>query len=533
MKRTPLHLSLTYALVAATWILGSDLFVSWLTPGDDYVFTTWQMGKGLLFVSFTTLLLYFLARNYQKRLLIQQNEYRYLFYQNPNPMWVYDLETRGFLRVNQAAVESYGYALSEWETLTLYDIRPAEERALLDESIGRQDKQYANSGVWRHRRKNGEVFFAQIYSQPIEFHGKKARLVVAIDVDKAEEATRQNQQLIEEIKQREAFLNSILQNINEVIWSRHVNEPDLMFMSPATVLHFGYTPEEIIADPGLVARRVHPEDLDRAKRHFSKIKEIGYHAIAYRYQHPDGTERTIYDRARLTRDQDQQPDVVYGVSTDITQLRRLNYEVRLTRQHLATLINSSDDPMVLFDQDLQVQTANQAFYQLLQAHFALPSFTAFEQLAEKMSPEAVDFWHKKLARGLQGQAVQAKIPKAFVIPGALEFQINFQPVEDRGEVVGVACFARDTSAERRRENQILWQNRKLREIAFSQSHHVRPDLANLKALLELIDYDDLNHPQNRPLMARMQVIAERLDGVIHQIVASIYELEQNATAPDQ
>src|SRR6185369_4927791 len=54
-------------------------------------------------------------------------QYRLLFESNPHPMWVYDLENRRFLAVNNAAVERYGYSRAEFLTITINDIRPVED----------------------------------------------------------------------------------------------------------------------------------------------------------------------------------------------------------------------------------------------------------------------------------------------------------------------------------------------------------------------------------------------------------------------
>src|SRR5438093_10652785 len=59
--------------------------------------------------------------------------YRLWFDNNPQPMWVYDLDSLAFLAVNDAAVDHYGYTRTEFLRLTIKDIRPPEDvAALLD-----------------------------------------------------------------------------------------------------------------------------------------------------------------------------------------------------------------------------------------------------------------------------------------------------------------------------------------------------------------------------------------------------------------
>src|SRR4029077_12288347 len=67
-----------------------------------------------------------------------EERYRTLFESNPNPMWVYDLETLSFLAVNAAAVRHYGYSQGEFLTMTLKDIRPSEEVPRLMEDLGKE-----------------------------------------------------------------------------------------------------------------------------------------------------------------------------------------------------------------------------------------------------------------------------------------------------------------------------------------------------------------------------------------------------------
>ena len=55
--------------------------------------------------------------------------YRLLFDDNPQPMWVYDLDTLAFLAVNDAAVYRYGYTRAEFLCMTIKDLRPPADSA--------------------------------------------------------------------------------------------------------------------------------------------------------------------------------------------------------------------------------------------------------------------------------------------------------------------------------------------------------------------------------------------------------------------
>src|SRR5215208_4338508 len=68
-----------------------------------------------------------------------EREYRLLFDENPNPMWVCDTETFRFLAVNEAAIEKYGYTREEFLAMTILDIRPEEDHEELKAIVSGND----------------------------------------------------------------------------------------------------------------------------------------------------------------------------------------------------------------------------------------------------------------------------------------------------------------------------------------------------------------------------------------------------------
>ena len=112
-----------------------------------------------------------------------EERYRLLFDSSPQAMWVFDAETLRFLAVNDAAVKRYGYSRDEFLRMTVLDIRPPEETPGLNERLNRLSEGAAPSAnVWRHRKSNGELMDVEVTSHAIELSGRKARLVVSIDV---------------------------------------------------------------------------------------------------------------------------------------------------------------------------------------------------------------------------------------------------------------------------------------------------------------------------------------------------------------
>ena len=107
-----------------------------------------------------------------------------LFKASPLPMWVYDVETLDILEVNRAAEQRYGYTRSEFLSLTLRELRPAEDVPKFLE-LTTELPHFDRSGPWRHRTKDGTVIQVLINSHSIRYGPRKARLVIAEDPDQA------------------------------------------------------------------------------------------------------------------------------------------------------------------------------------------------------------------------------------------------------------------------------------------------------------------------------------------------------------
>ncbi|HEU4799129.1 MAG TPA: PAS domain S-box protein [Gemmatimonadales bacterium] len=109
-------------------------------------------------------------------------QYRLLFEANPNPMWVYDLETLRFLAVNDAATRSYGYSRDEFLGMTIKDIRPIEEVPRLVASLESSGAPGAARSTWRHRTRDGSRLDVEIVGSPLRFRDRPAELILAHDV---------------------------------------------------------------------------------------------------------------------------------------------------------------------------------------------------------------------------------------------------------------------------------------------------------------------------------------------------------------
>ena len=109
-----------------------------------------------------------------------EERYRQLFDNNPQPMWVHDVETLRFLAVNKAAIRVYGFSRQRFLQMTTNDLRAPLEDAGQSDLVPLDPRR--GTVVQRHRGEAGELREVELSSHEIEFEGHKARLVCATDV---------------------------------------------------------------------------------------------------------------------------------------------------------------------------------------------------------------------------------------------------------------------------------------------------------------------------------------------------------------
>lgn len=115
-------------------------------------------------------------------LLESEEKYRFLFANNPQPMFIYDLETLDFIEVNKSAVNHYGYSREEFLSMSIKDIRPQEDVPALLEDIENSKAITSSIHGWRHLKKNGELIFVEVTSVLLLSNGRQARQILVNDV---------------------------------------------------------------------------------------------------------------------------------------------------------------------------------------------------------------------------------------------------------------------------------------------------------------------------------------------------------------
>ncbi|HSO31460.1 MAG TPA: PAS domain S-box protein, partial [Labilithrix sp.] len=150
-----------------------------------------------------------------------EERYRAFFESSPLPTVVFDVETRRFLEVNEAAVEHYGFTRDELLAGRLDDLWLPEDAADRAAELAATSGPVDIGEPRRQRKRDGSVIEVEIASHELQRGGRRVRMSVFSDVTarKALEAQLRQAQKIEAIGQLASGIAHDFNNVLSVILS--------------------------------------------------------------------------------------------------------------------------------------------------------------------------------------------------------------------------------------------------------------------------------------------------------------------------
>ena len=303
-------------------------------------------------------LLFARDENWQNRNLLIENEnkYRLLFDNNPNPMWIYDLETLKFLEVNDAATIHYGYSKEEFLRMTLKDIRPAEDIPTLLDNIETATDKYQSSSYWKHRKKDGSIILVTIVSHSIDYNGRPTRHVLVNDVT----GLIQSQ---EEISRREREFREIFNSSMDSIQIGDIETGKIVDCNDRTAEMFGYTKEEIlngsITD---LSANVAPYNVARIKELIKKTIDGEPQDFEWLAHKKNG--ELFWVNVRLKLAEIGGKNRVMAIVRDISEKKKIEEDLIESEQRFLRVIHFSSDAIGILDQHRRFVECNDAAAQL-------------------------------------------------------------------------------------------------------------------------------------------------------------------------
>ncbi|HIK37419.1 MAG TPA: PAS domain S-box protein [Geminocystis sp. M7585_C2015_104] len=133
----------------------------------------------------------------------------------------------------------------------------------------------------------------------------------------------------ESLQRSEARLNSILNSLQDVVWSFSLPSLRLRYINPACERVYGYPPQKILANHELLFDCIVPEHKPEVQQTWQEIMDCCHSGvergkdktweIEYKIQLPDGDYRWLRQRAYIVYAQNGEVVSVDGIVTDVTE----------------------------------------------------------------------------------------------------------------------------------------------------------------------------------------------------------------------
>ena len=176
------------------------------------------------------------------------NKYKYLFDNNPLPLFIFDFETLEILDCNIESLMLYGYTREEFLQLTIKDIRPKEDIDLIVK-VTENENIYGeiHKKGWRHLKKNGDLMYIEITAHLLDYNNRRCSLVLVKDItDNIELEKKQNEHV--------QFIETTFENLPIGIAVNKIDDRSVTLMNQKFYEIYGW-PKQDLTDVAIFMKK--------------------------------------------------------------------------------------------------------------------------------------------------------------------------------------------------------------------------------------------------------------------------------------
>ncbi len=448
-----------------------------------------------------------------------------LFRLSPQPMWVYDILSLRFLDVNEAAICHYGYSRAQFLSMTIREIRPAEDHLLQEkamEAVRNNQPEHTNN-IHRHQKSNGDIINVQVHSSFIDYNGTHAELVLITDITAILKSERELKISREELLKSEKRFKALVQEGSDLIMI--VDEKGIyQFVSESSAVIIGFSPSQLLGKN--VLEFIHTDDRERVLKTVLAIPECT-HIDLSPFRFVNGAGEWIWLTTKATKMLDD--PAISGVvlnSRDVTETVAKREELRLSNERYKLVLKASDEAVLDWDIENDYVDWGSGFQEIFGYDLSVYDNTIW---SENIHPDDKEWVEKELEEAVNDPLKEALYSEYRFLKANREVTtIQYRAIflrNDEGKAIRAVGSFRDITTNKNTLYQIQQQNEVLKEIAWSQSHRVRAPLARILALTTLLEDEAFLSEGQKELLSYLSYSAVELDTAIKSIIHSTETLD--------
>ncbi|HTC61766.1 MAG TPA: PAS domain-containing protein [Candidatus Saccharimonadales bacterium] len=265
-----------------------------------------------------------------------------------------------------------------------------------------------------------------------------------------DEDITQRKQVEEAIRINENKLRRAHKAARSGAWEWHLDTGQVVW-SPEIELLYGLPSGTFAGNMDAWRKMVHPEDLTKIERYLPAIyKESDDLRMEFRITRMDGQLRWLEAVGQVIRDKHGNAQLVAGISTDITERKAVENELRLTTERFELALR--DSSIVVFNQDLDLRYTwiyNPDFGYKAWEFIGKRDTDIFERLEDAEVTETIklDVIRTGLSRR-QEVVIRHRYVNRY-------YDLLVDPLKDsNGKITGVTCAAIDITERKKGEEAL-------------------------------------------------------------------------------
>jgi len=387
-------------------------------------------------------------------LQVSEKRYSNLFHQSNDSVFIHDMNGK-ILDVNKKALELFGYKRSDMLVLKILDLHPRSEIEVSKKAFQSISKRGFIDFECRFKKKNGDVFYAEVSSSLFEAEGKKLVQGVVRDITDRKLAD-------DALRKSEMRYRALFEFANDAVFIMSTEGEQVLVNNKAANM-LGYSIDELSGKSfkDIIAPDEYKAAVNKLQGVLAGKSYSPYERIARR---KDGTEFPVEITATLIRNLDGEPLFIQSVVQDISDRKKTEETLKESKEMYTTLVETSPDAVTITDLEgnityVSLRTLEIHGYESAEEMFGK---NVFSLIAPENQEEALVILKKTLEEGSERNK-----ELIFLKKNGTQFigEINVSLVKDvKGSPKALIGITRDITERKKAEQELSDSERKFRSV---------------------------------------------------------------------
>lgn len=332
------------------------------------------------------------------------------------------------------------------------------------------------------------------------------------------------------IRANETKYRNVFENMHD-LYMENALDGTITIVTPSVREILGYSAEELI---GTNAADLYfsKGNRDQTLNALMGKKKLENYVIAMR--HKNGQKRDLLLNLRLGKDGNGQTRLI-GSARDVTEYlaakakqEETENELKLLKDNLETIIESTDDLVWSVDSDFRIVYSNSAMRNHMRSNYDT-AYMPGMHTRDAFPPDLAEIWMRYYEHVLEKGRYQIEYK---TVRGNKYLEVSLNPIYKDGEVKEISVFAKDITQRKRAEQEILKLNMDLEKRVAERTSELQTAVTELEAFTYTVSHD-LKSPL-RAIEAYSRILIEdypqHAEDEIGEIVGNIKNISRDMIA---